>query len=96
MQLDKPVLYLGSSLSRDDYENQELNEIYLFTNLDFVDIYRNDMLLGRYRPNKKKYPFLKYPPVILTDLIGDLLSSIIVIIFLEMLFSLFFVLILSN
>lgn len=72
MQLDKPVLYLGSSLSRDDYENQELNEIYLFTNLDFVDIYRNDMLLGRYRPNKKKYPFLKYPPVILTDLIGDL------------------------
>lgn len=72
MQEDEPILYLASSLSRDDYDNQSLSDVYLFTNMDFVDIYRNDILMGRFRPDKKMYPFLKHPPIILKELIGDL------------------------
>ena len=71
----KPFISLCSNFACCDYDFNKMNDIYLFTNMDFVDIYRNDLLMGRYRSDKLKYGNLKKPPIILKDFIGDLLVT---------------------
>ena len=73
---NNPFIHLSSNLACQDYDFNKMEDVYLFTNMDFIDIYRNDLLMGRYRGCKSKYGNIKNPPIILEDLIGDLLVTV--------------------
>ena len=74
-QDDIPVLETSSSMDVGEHPGAIIGQTYIFTNCDYVKIYKN----GRYKstayPNKKKYPNLPHPPILPTDYIGDSLET---------------------
>lgn len=67
----KPVMHVASSFNIGEYDALFIDDIYVFTNCDYVDLYKNDDFVSTFYPNKEKYPNLLFPPVIIDDLIGD-------------------------
>jgi len=49
--------------------------VEVYTNCDAVDLYRSGEKVGRFLPDKKKYPHLEHPPVTMDDFIGDRLDK---------------------
>lgn len=45
-----PVLAVGSEMDIGDYPAGSIGDNYLFTNADFVRVWRDDRLLGEFRP----------------------------------------------
>ncbi len=66
----KPYLKVLSMMHIGDLDHGELKEVIVATNLDAVDVYKNDELIGRFTPSKQ-YKSLPYPPVIINDFIGN-------------------------
>ncbi len=64
----EPVLELSSNLSADDYTGK----LYVFTNADKIVMYRNDVKVGEYFPDRKRWQHLKHPPVVIDDFAGEL------------------------
>jgi beta-galactosidase len=58
-----------------EYPGGFLDEVYVFTNLDYLKLYKNDQYVGTYYPSHENYPHLKHPPMIINDFIGDLISE---------------------
>lgn len=71
----QPVLQLSSSLSGGTYPNSICPYIYAFTNCDSVRVLRNGKPVGEFTPDRKKYPNMPHPPILINDLIGDLLTT---------------------
>ena len=72
-QGEAPVLELGSSLDIGDYPAGNIPSIYAFTNADEADLYKNDHFVASFR--SKGWDGLKHGPVLIDDLIGDLLRT---------------------
>ncbi len=72
---DEPILEVTSKMHIGDYKGGLLKEVYVMTNLDEVMLYKNEMLIGTFKPDKKAYPHLKHPPIIMTDFIGESLEK---------------------
>jgi len=45
--------------------------IEVYTNCEAIDLYRAGEKVGRFFPDRKTYPHLDHPPVVIDDLIGD-------------------------
>ncbi|MBN2618345.1 MAG: glycoside hydrolase family 2 protein, partial [Spirochaetales bacterium] len=71
----EPVMHVASSLNIGENEGSRPTDIYVLTNCDWVDLYRNNSFIKRFYPNIKKYSFLDHPPIIIDDLIGDLIKD---------------------
>ncbi|MBQ4313024.1 MAG: glycoside hydrolase family 2 protein [Clostridia bacterium] len=68
---DHVVMELSSSLSGGEYPNGELGLVYVFTNCDSVRLSRDGVTVGEFFPDKKSFPNLPHPPVLIDDFIGD-------------------------
>lgn len=69
----KPVLAIGSPMDQGDYAASQIGKIYAFTNADSVVLYKNDKRVTEFLP--QPWTGLKHPPVLIDDLIGDLLQT---------------------
>ncbi|HEX2947095.1 MAG TPA: glycoside hydrolase family 2 TIM barrel-domain containing protein [Clostridia bacterium] len=73
-QDEKPVLEAASSMIIGEFEAAKLERLYIFTNCDYVKLYKNGEFTGSYYPSKEAFPHLPHPPVIIEDFIGDQLE----------------------
>ncbi len=69
-----PVLEVSSSMDLGEHPAGILGAVTVFTNGDYVRLYKNDEYIGSYTPDKS-YPGMKHPPVIIRDRIGCLLEK---------------------
>lgn len=70
-QQDKtPVLELLSNFKPGDIPEAVFNDLYIATNCDYVELYKNDELVYKFYPNKKQYKYLKHPPILIDDIVG--------------------------
>lgn len=71
-QQDKiPIMHIASSLNIGEYKGSLLEDIYVFTNCDYIKLYKNNQYIKEFYPSKDIYPNVAYPPIIVDDLIGD-------------------------
>lgn len=53
-----------------DYDECRILPLYVMTNLDEVRLYKNGRFIRSFYPDRKDYPFLKHPPILVDDFIG--------------------------
>lgn len=71
----KLVAEISSSMDIGEHPGGCLSDVYIFTNADFVDLYKNGEYVKRFSPCREKYKNLPHPPIIIDDLIGCLLEE---------------------
>lgn len=71
----KPVMHIASSMQNGEYAGGYLDKVVVFTNLDYIKLYRNDTYIDTYYPNVETYPHLPHPPIVITDFIGQTLKE---------------------
>ena len=69
------VFHVSSDLHVGEYPKTLLDDVYVFTNVDYLKLYRNDEYIKTFYPSHKKYKHLKHPPIIIDDFIGELLAK---------------------
>lgn len=72
---ETPVLEISSSMDIGEHPAGSLGDVYLFTNADYVNLYKNDEFVRKFEPDRKDYPNLPHPPMLVDDLIGCLLEK---------------------
>ncbi len=74
-QQDKyPVMEVSSTMDIGEYPGGIQGQVYIFTNCDYVKVYKNGDYKSTAYPDHKHYPGLKHPPVLPRDYIGDSLT----------------------
>jgi beta-galactosidase len=71
----KPVLQPLTTLNSGDYDASFINEVYILTNCDYVEFYKNDTFISRFYPDKHNFPNLKHPPVLIDDFVGESINQ---------------------
>ncbi|MBO6061956.1 MAG: glycoside hydrolase family 2 protein, partial [Clostridia bacterium] len=69
---EKPVIELSSPMDIGDYNASFIGPVYIFTNADEVDLYRNGEFVTTFRPKKSALP---HPPIEMDDPVGELLKT---------------------
>lgn len=72
---DIPCCTVSSSMDIGEYPACDRGSIYVFTNADSVKLYKNDIPVSEFFPNREKYPSIPHPPVIIDDFIGHMLET---------------------
>ena len=72
---DKVVCEVSSSMDIGEHNAGGLGDIYVFTNADSIKLYKNDRFIYEYECKNYKYNYLKHPPVLIDDLIGNSLEE---------------------
>ena len=70
---EKPVLFVTSSMDIGDYAGGQIGEVYVLTNGDEVELYKNDTYVTTLK--KTNYPSLPHGPITVDDTIGKLLET---------------------
>lgn len=70
-QDDFPVMETSSSMDIGDHPGGLIGPVYIFTNCDYVKVYKNGVFKSKAFPNKKRFPNLPHPPICPEDYIGD-------------------------
>ncbi len=71
-QQDKfPVLEVLSNMKPGDVPEAIFNDIYIATNCDYVEVYKNDEFVKKLEPKNDKFKYLKHPPILLDDIVGE-------------------------
>ena len=70
-----PVMEVGTSFNIGEHAGGILGPIYVFTNCDYVNLFKNDVLIKGFYPNHREFKYLKHPPILIDDLIGDMLQE---------------------
>lgn len=71
----RDVLEISSSMDIGEWPGGRLGGVYVFTNADYINLYKNGEFVRRFYPDKETWPNLKHPPIVVDDLIGELLES---------------------
>lgn len=66
-----PVLEVLSNMKPGDVPEAIFNDIYIATNCDYVEVYKNDEFVTRLYPKNNKFKYLKHPPILLDDIVGE-------------------------
>lgn len=75
-QQDKtPVLETSSSMDVGEYPGALVGQTYIFTNCDYVKIYKNGEYKSTEFPDRKLFPHLPHPPILPKDFIGSSLEK---------------------
>lgn len=69
------VLEISSSMDIGEHPGGNIEEVYAFTNADYVNLYKNDTFVKSFYPNKEKYGHMPHPPILVDDFIGELLEK---------------------
>jgi len=70
-----PVLVPAGRFAKGERSAARMLPIEVFTNCDAVDLYRAGRKVGRFFPDRKAYPHLPHPPVLIDDFIGDRIDA---------------------
>lgn len=73
--INKPFLEVASTMNIGEYPGGNLEEVYVFTNLDYIKLYKNDEYIKTFYPSKKRYQYLNHPPIIIDDFVGERLAK---------------------
>ncbi|TNF06559.1 MAG: glycoside hydrolase family 2 protein [Bacillota bacterium] len=68
------VMEVLSTMNLGEYQGGLLPEVYIATNLDYVKLFKNDTYIDTFYPDKKTYPHLVHPPIVIKDFIGESLA----------------------
>ena len=68
---DSPMLEVLSNMKPGDYPEARYFDIYVATNCDYFDLYKNDAFVKRYYPKHDQFKYLKHPPILVDDLVGE-------------------------
>lgn len=75
-QTDKtPFLTINSSMNIGEYPGGHLPNVYAFTNADSIQLYKNDVFIKEFYPDRKNYSDLSHPPILIDDFIGELIKE---------------------
>lgn len=69
-----PVMHVSSSMNMGENSGALLSSIIIFTNCDYIKLYKNGNYIGTFKPESKLYRNALHPPVIIDDFIGDAIS----------------------
>ncbi len=69
------VMEAASGMNQGERTGSNFSSVHVFTNCDSVKLYKNGSYVGEYFPDKKTYPSLPHPPVVITDFIGELMAK---------------------
>lgn len=69
------VMEVLSTMNLGEYPGGLLPNVYVLTNVDYIKLYKNDTYVKTFYPNHKKFLYLKHPPVIIDDFIGESLAK---------------------
>ena len=72
---EAPILELSSSMDIGDHPAASRGRVYLLTNADSVRFYINDSFIRTYTHEDSDFPHLRYPPIEITDFIGDRIAN---------------------
>jgi beta-galactosidase len=70
-----PFMKIASTMQNGEYAGGFLDKVVVFTNVDYIKMYRNDEFIDAYFPNIETYRHLPHPPIIITDFIGKTLMN---------------------
>ena len=70
---ERPVLEVGNPMDIGDYPGGNVGDIYVFTNAERVDLYKNDNFVASFEA--KGWDGLRHGPVLIDDTIGCLLET---------------------
>lgn len=70
-----PVMWVANPFVPGDENENMPAPIYVFTNCDYVEFYKNDKFIEVFRPRHDLYPHLPHPPVVIDDFIGALFNE---------------------
>ena len=70
-QDDIPVLEALSNFKPGDVKEAIFNDLYVATNCDYVELYKNDEFVKRFESKNKMFSHLKHPPILLDDIVGN-------------------------
>ncbi len=69
------VLKPATNFAKGERSAARILPIHVFTNCDAVDLYHAGEKVGRFLPDRKAFPHLEHPPVLIDDLIGDRINQ---------------------
>lgn len=69
------VFEISSSLNIGEHPGGNIGELYAFTNADSVKLYKNDVFIKEFFPDKVRYANLPHPPIRIDDFVGELLEE---------------------
>ena len=69
------ICEISSSLDIGEHPACYIGDIYAFTNADSIRLYKNDVFIKEFFPNRTKYTNLPHPPILIDDFVGDLLEK---------------------
>ena len=71
-QQDKfPVMEVLSNMKPGDVPEAIFNDIYIATNCDYVEVYKNDEFVTKLVPKHDRFKYMKHPPILLNDIVGE-------------------------
>lgn len=72
---EDPYLEALSLFAKGERDAARLLPIYVFTNCDEVVLYRGGQRIGAFAPDRRSYPRVDRPPVVIRDLMGERLVA---------------------
>lgn len=72
---ERPVMQVASSMNIGENAHSLLGDVYVFTNLDSVKLYKGGEFVREFFPRTDMYPHLPQAPVIIDDFIGDAIEK---------------------
>lgn len=70
-----PICEISSTMDIGEHPAGKLGEVYAFTNADSIRLYKGDLFVKEFYPDRKRYKNLPQPPVLIDDFIGELLEK---------------------
>lgn len=71
----KDILCVSSSMDIGEHAAGHIKEVYVFTNAEFVNLYKNGEFVKRFYPDEKRYSNMPHPPILIDDFIGELIEK---------------------
>ena len=68
---NNPMLEVISDMKPGDYPEARYFDIYVATNCDYFDLFKNDEFVCRYYPKHNQFESLPHPPILVDDLVGQ-------------------------
>ena len=65
-----PVLEALTNFKPGDVKEAIFNDLYIATNCDYIELYKNDEFVNKFLPLKDKFPYMKHPPILIDDIVG--------------------------
>lgn len=73
---ENPCCVVSSSMDIGEHPAGNIGKVYVFTNADYIRLYKNGVHVRDFYPDRAQYPALPHPPLIIDDFIGEMLKTV--------------------